>query len=428
MQPQDKKRTKQKFLIVLPLFLIGLAGLIFAGINILKTNAPTPDTKAIAGKSAFNTKLPAPNLPAQEKNKLEVYMQADKDSASKKSDWEKDALNQRLYDPGPDAANKPTGRPVITKTGKSPLSVSSPAIIDSNEKKVNDRLQKLYAALNQPVTTAKQDKHPVMGDLRDQRLTGETNPDITLLEHLLQQSHSSDTAIDPNLAHAETVLDKVLDIRYPARVAERERTRAVEGTSSINKVTTGPINTPEDQPPYPEIRLEASAFYGLQTEAGEDTLKSPSTIQAVVGETQTLQNGSTIKLRLLQDIFVAGHRIAANNFIYGQCSVGNERLNIQLTSAVCDNEIYSIALKVYDTDGLEGIYVPGAITRDVTKEGISQGISGMGITSLDPSLGAQATAAGIETAKSLLSKKIKAVIVTVKAGHRVLLENPGSAR
>jgi hypothetical protein len=73
-------------------------------------------------------------------------------------------------------------------------------------------------------------------------------------------------------------------------------------------------------------------------------------------------------------------------------------------------------------DGLEGIFVPGAVTRDVTKEGISQGISGMGITSLDPSLGAQAAAAGIETAKSLLSKKVKAIIVTVRAGHRVLLQ------
>lgn len=426
MQPQDKKKRKQKLLIVLPLFIIGLAGLIFAGINILKAKAPAPDSKPVAGKSAFNTKLPAPNLPAQEKNKLEIYMQADKDSASKKSEWEKDALNKRLYDPGPDADPKPTGRPGIAKTGRPSLSVSPPAITDSNEKKVNDRLQKLYAALNQPVATEKQDKHPVGDDLPGPGLTGLTNPEITRLERLLQQSHASDTAIDPNLAHAETVLDKVLDIRYPARVAERERTHTPEGSPVTNLVTTSPVDTPDDQLPYAEIRLGVTGFYGLQTEPGEDTLKTTSTIQAVVGETQTLQNGSTIKLRLLQDIFVAGHRIAANHFIYGQCAVNNERLNIQLTSAVCDNQIYPIALKVYDTDGLEGIYVPGAITRDVTKEGVSQGISGMGITSLDPSLGAQATAAGIETAKNLLSKKIKAVIVTVKAGHRVLLENPGT--
>jgi hypothetical protein len=124
------------------------------------------------------------------------------------------------------------------------------------------------------------------------------------------------------------------------------------------------------------------------------------------------------------------HRIPANNFIYGQCSVNTERLNVQLNSVVSNEQVYPIALRVFHLDGLEGIYVPGAITRDVTKEGVSQGISGMGITSLDPSLGAQAAAAGIETAKNLLSKKIKAVIVTVKASHRVLLESPraGSGR
>jgi len=54
---------------------------------------------------------------------------------------------------------------------------------------------------------------------------------------------------------------------------------------------------------------------------------------------------------------------------------------------------------------------------------LAQGISGMGITTLDPSLGAQAAAAGIQTAKTLLSKKVKAVIVTVRAGHRVLLQS-----
>src|SRR5206468_3805783 len=107
------------------------------------------------------------------------------------------------------------------------------------------------------------------------------------------------------------------------------------------------------------------------------------------------------------------HRIPANNFIYGTCNVNNERLHVQLTSAVANNEIYPIALKVFDIDGLEGIFVPGAITRDVAKEGISQGIGGMGIGSLDPSLGAQAAAAGIQTAKSLLSRKVKAVVVTV---------------
>jgi hypothetical protein len=42
---------------------------------------------------------------------------------------------------------------------------------------------------------------------------------------------------------------------------------------------------------------------------------------------------------------------------------------------------------------------------------------------MDPSLGAQAASAGIQAAKTLISKKVKLVKVTVKAGYQVLLRD-----
>jgi hypothetical protein len=47
----------------------------------------------------------------------------------------------------------------------------------------------------------------------------------------------------------------------------------------------------------------------------------------------------------------------------------------------------------------------------------------MELTTMDPSLKAQATSAGIGAAKSLLSKKVKQVKVMVKAGYKVLLKD-----
>jgi conjugative transposon TraM protein len=426
-QQDDKRKKKQKLLIALPLFLILVAGLFFGGVSILKRKAPEAEPK-MATKSAFNTKLPAPDLPAKEKNKFEIYMEAAKDSAKRKEEWEKDPNSKRFYDPGPTSQVKQPGKFRVTPSPKSRITPSTTEMIDPNEKKVNDRLQKLYAALNQSATGEKQGKQPMMNGAPGQGPFDQPNPQTAQLENLLQNARSSDTAVDPNLVRAEKVLDKVLDIQHPERVKERLQTGSVTTKPTEYTVTTSQPDTAQTEPVEQDIAAPGlNAFYGLEQEPDNDSTSNTTTIQAVVHETQTLQNGSTIKLRLLQDIFVGGHRIPANNFIYGQCSVNSERLNIQLTSAVCNDEIYPIALKVFDTDGLEGIYVPGAITRDVTKEGVSQGISGMGITSLDPSLGAQAASAGIETAKSLLSKKIKAVVVTVKAGHRVLLENPHSA-
>jgi hypothetical protein len=45
------------------------------------------------------------------------------------------------------------------------------------------------------------------------------------------------------------------------------------------------------------------------------------------------------------------------------------------------------------------------------------------MTSLDPSLKAQAAAATIETAKTLFSRKMKLINVTLKAGESILLRD-----
>lgn len=143
---------------------------------------------------------------------------------------------------------------------------------------------------------------------------------------------------------------------------------------------------------------------------------------AVVHSTQTIVSGAIVKLRLLQDIYIRGQRIPANSFIYGPATITGERITVQLTNVAYAEKIFPIALKVYDAaDGLEGIYVPGMITRDIVKENMSQGVSGLTLGTLDPSLGAQAASAGIETARNLLSRKIRLVKATLKEGHLVIL-------
>jgi hypothetical protein len=82
-----------------------------------------------------------------------------------------------------------------------------------------------------------------------------------------------------------------------------------------------------------------------------------------------------------------------------------------------------VKLQIFDLDGLAGIYVPGAVTRDVAKQSADNSLQNMQLTTLDPSLAAQATAAGITTVKNLLSKKVKMIKVSVKKGYKVLVKN-----
>lgn len=74
-------------------------------------------------------------------------------------------------------------------------------------------------------------------------------------------------------------------------------------------------------------------------------------------------------------------------------------------------------------DGMDGIYIPGAITRDVAKQSADRATQQIDISNLNPSIGAQAANAGIEAAKTLFSRKVKLVKVTVKAGYQVLLRD-----
>ena len=131
----------------------------------------------------------------------------------------------------------------------------------------------------------------------------------------------------------------------------------------------------------------------------------------------------TLKLRLLQEVFVNGQLIPQGSFVFGYATFEKERLKVNIGSIQFQNHLYPVALTVFDMDGLEGINIPGSSGREVVKQSADQGIQSVGGLSFDPSLKAQAAAAGLNVAKNLFSKKVKQVRVTVKAGYMDLLKD-----
>ena len=169
-------------------------------------------------------------------------------------------------------------------------------------------------------------------------------------------------------------------------------------------------------------KAESNAgFYGIDD--NESQSEEDNAIEAVVHANQTLVNGAVIKLRLTTDIYISGSLIPKGNFVYGIASLNNERLEIEVNSIRNGNSLFPVKLEVYDMDGLRGIHIPGAIARDVAKQSADNGLQLMELTSVDPSLKAQAGAAGINTVKNLMSRKVKQVKVLVKAGYKVLLKD-----
>ena len=84
--------------------------------------------------------------------------------------------------------------------------------------------------------------------------------------------------------------------------------------------------------------------------------------------------------------------------------------------------IYPISLEAYDLDGQPGIFVPGSLTRDVSKASTEEALEQVDPAIVDPSLGAQAANAGIRAAKSLLTGKVRQVRVMVRPGYQLLLK------
>jgi len=94
-----------------------------------------------------------------------------------------------------------------------------------------------------------------------------------------------------------------------------------------------------------------------------------------------------------------------------------------VTSIREGNGVMPVSLEVFDLDGMSGVRVPGAINRDVSKQSADEAINTLGVAPVDASVGGQATAAGLQAAKTLLSRKVRLVRVSLKAGYRVLLKN-----
>jgi conjugative transposon TraM protein len=152
-----------------------------------------------------------------------------------------------------------------------------------------------------------------------------------------------------------------------------------------------------------------------------------NTVMAVIHENQKLQDGQTIKFRLLQNIYVKNSLIPKGSFVFGRCRLSEGRVNVAIPEITYNNSVYPVQLTVYDqTDGMEGINVQGNITEEVSKDGMDQLIQQMQYNTMTSSLGVQAATSGIQTAKNLLSKKIKRQTVNLKAGHIVLLKQQES--
>ena len=166
--------------------------------------------------------------------------------------------------------------------------------------------------------------------------------------------------------------------------------------------------------------------YGFHTAIGTAEASEKNTIAACVQGDQTITDGQTVKLRLLEPMRVSGRVIPRNTPLVGAARLQGERLGIGITSLEHGGNIIPVELEVYDSDGQAGIFIPGSMEIDAAKEiGANMGSSLGSSINISTDAGAQLASdlgrGAIQGISQYISKRMRTVKVHLKSGYRVLL-------
>ena len=164
---------------------------------------------------------------------------------------------------------------------------------------------------------------------------------------------------------------------------------------------------------------------GFNTAVGTAEVLDRNTIPACVHGAQSVTDGQTVRLRLLEPMAVAGRTIPRGAVVVGTGKIQGERLDIEITSLEYDGTIIPVELAVYDTDGQPGIFIPNSMEMNAVREvaanmGGSLG-SSINITNAGAQLASDLGKGLIQGTSQYIAKKMRTVKVHLKAGYRVML-------
>ena len=169
------------------------------------------------------------------------------------------------------------------------------------------------------------------------------------------------------------------------------------------------------------------AFNSFNTAVGANGgVSRKNTISASVYGYQTVTDGQTVRLRLLESMAVDERIIPKNSIVVGSTKIQGERLCITITSIENGRMIIPVELSVYDTDGQEGIFIPNSMEVSAAKE-VAANMGGSMGSSISISSDAKAQLVSdvgkglIQGTSQYIAKKMRTIKVHLKAGYQVLL-------
>ena len=199
----------------------------------------------------------------------------------------------------------------------------------------------------------------------------------------------------------------------PAVAVQAARERTVSGLQQ-------PLSDAEFMRQYSQPRN-----YGFNTAVGSGYAMGKNTIRACIHGDQTIMDGQTVKLRLLEPLQAGNLVIPQNTLVAGTGKVQGERLDIVVSSVEYRGNLLPVELAVYDSDGQKGLSVPSSLEQEAAKEAMANIGGGLGTSiSFARSAGQQVamdiTRGLMQGGSQYLAKKFRTVKVHLKAGYELM--------
>ena len=154
--------------------------------------------------------------------------------------------------------------------------------------------------------------------------------------------------------------------------------------------------------------------------------KSSNLIKACIHGDQTIVTGSTVRMRLLEDVQVSGMKIPANTLFYGTATLGASRLDIVINNLKVGNSINPVSFLVFDNDAMEGLNLPNNMKATAAKrmeQGLVQNID-MPLSSIGTMTSEVTSAINATTqiAKQILNMSLSQTKVHLKSNYVMYIQ------
>ena len=404
----EEERRKRARLVVYPLFVLLFAGCIWL------IYSPTQKERedAVQG-GGFNTDIPSPENRKMQENKVDAYEEAE---LARKEKQRRGTFQEMvsLFDrEGRDTVRLPEA---FAETPPEGTSVTADAPRSSVEayRHISRTLDNLYVS-----------------DTRDPKKE-ELERRIEELERQRTAPEQAGNTMEEKMALMEKSYE--LAARYggrqPRQVRPTQDERERRAARPVRRMQSRAVSSLS----RPSGNGEAAVFSGerntgFHTPVGKTLTSERNTIEACVHGTQTVSDGQALRIRLLEPMVVDDRFIPKGTVLVGGTRIQGERLDILVTAVEYKGTVLPVELEVYDADGQQGILVPNSMEYDAVREiAANMGSSMNSSINISTDAGAQiASDLGkgvIQGVSQYVTKKMRTVKVTLKAGHRLLLHSP----